>query len=192
MTCDEARKWFTAYIRDELDPILKNEIAEHLARCERCRRDADVERLLLSGDRHAPAEPPINRELITEIQQFLTAFGPGALHCESPQIIRITHTVIQQAIRDNASDISLEPAKFGISVRYKVNGSLRDVMQLPKYIQEPLISRFKIMGDLDHTRHNMHQSGHIPVHWGDKDYMLFISCDPAEHGEMVEIRITRG
>jgi type IV pilus assembly protein PilB len=64
-------------------------------------------------------------------------------------IIRIAHTIVQQAIKERATDIHIEPEKRGVRIRFRIDGVLNEIMQVPKHIQAPLISRFKIMADLN-------------------------------------------
>jgi len=108
---------------------------------------------------------------------------------EEAPIIRIAHTIIQQAIRDAASDIHVEPDRRGVRVRYRIDGVLHEVMPLPKYIQAPLISRLKIMADMNIAERRVPQDGRIPIRWENKDYDLRVSCLPTIHGEKIVMRI---
>jgi type IV pilus assembly protein PilB len=108
---------------------------------------------------------------------------------EEAPIIRIAHTVIQQAIRDGASDIHVEPDRRGMRARYRIDDVLHEVMQLPKYIQAPLVSRLKIMADLNIAERRVPQDGRIPIRWDNKDYDLRVSCLPTVHGEKIVMRV---
>ncbi|HOM72859.1 MAG TPA: ATPase, T2SS/T4P/T4SS family, partial [Armatimonadota bacterium] len=108
---------------------------------------------------------------------------------EEAPIIRIAHTIIQQAIKDAASDIHVEPDRRGVRVRYRIDGVLHEVMPLPKYIQAPLISRLKIMSDMNIAERRVPQDGRIPIRWDNKDYDLRVSCLPTIHGEKIVMRI---
>ncbi|MBI2844420.1 MAG: Flp pilus assembly complex ATPase component TadA [Armatimonadetes bacterium] len=108
---------------------------------------------------------------------------------EEAPIIRIAHTIIQQAIRDAASDIHVEPDRRGVRVRYRIDGVLHEVMPLPKYIQAPLISRMKIMADMNIAERRVPQDGRIPIRWDNKDYDMRVSCLPTVHGEKIVMRI---
>ena len=108
---------------------------------------------------------------------------------EEAPIIRIAETVIIQAIRDEASDIHVEPDRRTVRVRYRIDGVLHEVMPLPKYIEKPLVSRFKIMSDMDIAERRVPQDGHIPITWEKKDYDLRVSCLPTIHGEKIVMRI---
>ncbi|MEN6520638.1 MAG: ATPase, T2SS/T4P/T4SS family [Armatimonadota bacterium] len=108
---------------------------------------------------------------------------------EEAPIIRIAHTIIQQAIRDASSDIHVEPDRRGVRVRYRIDGVLHEVMPLPKYIQAPLISRLKIMADMNIAERRVPQDGRIPIRWENKDYDLRVSCLPTIHGEKIVMRV---
>jgi type IV pilus assembly protein PilB len=108
---------------------------------------------------------------------------------EEAPIIRIAHTIVQQAIRDSASDIHVEPDRRGVRVRYRIDGVLHEVMPLPKYIQAPLISRLKIMADMNIAERRIPQDGRIPIRWENKDYDLRVSCLPTVHGEKIVMRV---
>ena len=108
---------------------------------------------------------------------------------EEAPIIRIAYTIVQQAIRDGASDIHVEPDKRMVRVRYRSDGVLHEVMPLPKYIEKPLVSRFKIMSDMNIAERRVPQDGRIPIVWEGKDYDLRVSCLPTIHGEKVVMRI---
>ncbi len=108
---------------------------------------------------------------------------------EEAPIIRIAYTIIQRAIVDGASDIHIEPDRRGVRVRYRIDGVLHEVMPLPKYIDKPLISRFKIMSDMNIAERRVPQDGRIPIRWDNKDYDLRVSCLPTVHGEKIVMRI---
>jgi type IV pilus assembly protein PilB len=108
---------------------------------------------------------------------------------EEAPIIRIAHTIVQQAIRDSASDIHVEPDRRGVRVRYRIDGVLHEIMPLPKYIQAPLISRLKIMSDMNIAERRIPQDGRIPIRWDNKDYDLRVSCLPTIHGEKIVMRV---
>ena len=104
-------------------------------------------------------------------------------------IIRIAHTIIQQAVRDDASDIHVEPGLNKVRVRYRIDGVLHEVMKLPKHIHPPLISRYKIMSEMNIAERRVPQDGRIPISFGGKDYDLRVNCLPTLLGEKIVMRI---
>ena len=108
---------------------------------------------------------------------------------EQAPIIRVANTVIQQAIRVGASDIHIEPDRRHMRIRYRVDGVLHEEMTIPKYIQAPLVSRFKIMADMNIAERRVPQDGRIPVRLEAKDYDLRVNCLPTLYGEKIVCRI---
>jgi len=108
---------------------------------------------------------------------------------EQAPIIRVANTIIQQAIRVEASDIHVEPDRRQVRIRYRVDGVLHEEMTVPKYIQAPLISRFKIMAEMNIAERRIPQDGRIPVRLDNKDYDLRVSCLPTIYGEKIVCRI---
>ncbi|MDI6827952.1 MAG: ATPase, T2SS/T4P/T4SS family, partial [Armatimonadota bacterium] len=108
---------------------------------------------------------------------------------EEAPIIRAANTIIQQAIQQEASDIHVEPDRRHVRVRYRMDGVLHEEMTLPKYIQAPLISRFKIMAEMNIAERRIPQDGRIAVRANGKDYDLRVSCLPTIYGEKIVCRI---
>jgi type IV pilus assembly protein PilB len=108
---------------------------------------------------------------------------------EEAPVVRVANAIIQQAIKERASDIHLEPGQKGIRVRYRVDGVLHEAMSLPKYIQPPLVSRFKIMAGMNIAERRIPQDGRIPIRYESKDYDLRVSCLPNYWAEKIVCRI---
>ena len=111
----------------------------------------------------------------------------GVSGADEAPIVRLATTIIQQAIKDGASDIHIEPDKRGMRVRYRIDGVLHETMQMPKYIQMPLTARYKIMSEMNIAERRIPQDGRIAVRYKDKDYDLRVSCLPNLFGEKIEI-----
>ena len=104
-------------------------------------------------------------------------------------IVRLAYSIIQLAIKDGASDIHIEPQRDNVRVRYRIDGVLHEVMPLPKYVDKPLTSRFKIMSDMNIAEKRAPQDGRIGIMLDKKDYDLRVSCLPTVHGEKIVMRI---
>lgn len=104
-------------------------------------------------------------------------------------IIKLANAVIQTAINDRASDIHVEPSVRGVRVRYRIDGVLMEAMNLPKNLQAPLISRFKIMADMNIAERRVPQDGRIEVRSTGKEYDLRVSTIPCPFGEKIVMRI---
>jgi len=104
-------------------------------------------------------------------------------------IIRIAHAVIQEAVKAGASDIHIEPSPRHVRIRYRVDGVMHEVMQMPKYIHPPLISRYKIMAEMNIAERRVPQDGRIGINFQSKDFDLRVSCLPTLNGEKIVMRI---
>lgn len=107
---------------------------------------------------------------------------------EAP-IVRVVNLIISQAINDKASDIHIEPEAKAVRVRYRVDGVLHDVMQPPKHIQAPMVSRIKIMANMDIAERRVPQDGKIHLRHDNREFDLRVSTVPCVHGEKVVMRI---
>ncbi len=107
---------------------------------------------------------------------------------EAP-IIKITKVLIQRAIQERASDIHVEPYQDRVRIRYRIDGMLHDIMPLPKYIHAPLVSRLKIMSDMNIAERRVPQDGRIHVRHSQRDYDLRVSVIPTTLGEKCVMRI---
>ena len=107
---------------------------------------------------------------------------------EAP-IIKIAKVLIQRAIQELASDIHIEPYQNGVRIRYRIDGILYDIMQVPKYVHAPLVSRVKIMSDMNIAERRVPQDGRIHVRHAQRDYDLRVSVIPTTLGEKAVMRI---
>jgi type IV pilus assembly protein PilB len=107
---------------------------------------------------------------------------------EAP-VVRIVNLLISQAIGDGASDIHVEPHRRTLQIRYRVDGILRDAMAPPKAMQQAMISRIKIMANLDIAERRLPQDGRIHVVIEGREYDLRVSTLPTVFGEKVVMRI---
>ena len=107
---------------------------------------------------------------------------------EAP-IIRIAKIVIQRAVQERASDIHVEPGREGVRVRYRIDGVLHEILTLPGYVHAPLISRLKIMGNMNIAERRVPQDGRIHIRHMGEDYDLRVSTIPTTLGEKCVMRI---
>ncbi|MER3414220.1 MAG: type II secretion system protein GspE [Armatimonadota bacterium] len=108
---------------------------------------------------------------------------------EQAPIIRLANALIQQAIVDRASDIHIEPQQRGVRVRYRIDGVLHETMTVPKNLQAPLVSRYKIMADMNIAERRLPQDGRIEIRHSGKEYDLRVSSIPTPWGEKIVMRI---
>jgi type IV pilus assembly protein PilB len=108
---------------------------------------------------------------------------------EEAPVVRVVNQVISQAIKSGASDIHIEPHLRDVKVRFRVDGLLQDIMASPKAVQAALISRVKILANLDIAERRLPQDGHIHMRVESKELDFRISTLPTVHGEKIVIRI---
>lgn len=108
---------------------------------------------------------------------------------ELPPVVRFANTVLADAIKMKASDVHIEPQKDNVVIRYRVDGIMREIMQIDKQIHLSLVSRIKIISNMDISIRRKPQDGKAQVKVGDSRYDLRISTLPASYGEKVTIRI---
>ncbi len=107
---------------------------------------------------------------------------------DSP-ISRALSTILEYAVRARASDVHIEPLESSLKIRCRIDGVLREIMQLPKSIEPALISRIKILSNLKIDEHRIPQDGQFAVHVANKDVDLRIAISPVVWGEQVVIRL---
>ena len=108
---------------------------------------------------------------------------------ETPPIIRMVDSVIIHGIESRASDIHIEPHDRTVKLRERIDGLMRDVMQLPKWVQGAVTSRIKIMSKMDIAERRVPQDGRIQVRIGSRELDMRISTLPTQYGEKVVMRI---
>lgn len=108
---------------------------------------------------------------------------------EEAPIIRLLNAILQQAVKERASDIHIEPYEKELDVRMRVDGILHRVLTPPKIIQDALISRVKIMADLDIAEKRLPQDGRIRLLIGGRDIDIRVSIIPTTFGERAVLRL---
>ena len=104
-------------------------------------------------------------------------------------IIRLANSIIQVAIADRASDIHVEPGVRAVRVRLRIDGVLTEAMTVPRNLMAPLISRFKIMAEMNIAERRIPQDGRIEVRHNSKEIDLRVSSIPTPFGEKIVMRI---
>jgi type IV pilus assembly protein PilB len=127
-------------------------------------------------------------EVAREISEEVNLDQLAASSEEAP-VIKLANLIIVQAIKDRSSDIHIEPFEKTVRLRYRIDGGLLDVTPPPKNMQVPLISRLKIMSNLDIAERRLPQDGRMRVKVGGRDVDLRVSILPTVHGEKCVLRI---
>ncbi|MBN1104480.1 MAG: type II secretion system ATPase GspE, partial [Deltaproteobacteria bacterium] len=107
---------------------------------------------------------------------------------EAP-IIRLVNLILTQALRRGASDIHIEPYEKVIVVRFRIDGILYEVFSLPKKFHAPVVSRLKVMAELDIAEKRVPQDGRIKIRVANRSVDLRVSIIPMAYGERIVLRI---
>ena len=126
---------------------------------------------------------------LSRMMQALPAIEDLLETSDDAPIIRMLNALLTQAVRDGASDIHIEPYERHSSVRFRVDGSLRNVVQPNRALHAALISRLKIMADLDIAEKRLPQDGRISLRIGTRAVDVRVSTLPSAHGERAVLRL---
>jgi general secretion pathway protein E len=104
-------------------------------------------------------------------------------------IIKLINAILTQAVKDNASDIHIEPFENRLVVRFRVDGVLREVLQSKRAVAPLVVSRIKVMSKLDIAEKRLPQDGRISLRVAGRSVDVRVSTIPAGHGERVVLRL---
>jgi general secretion pathway protein E len=126
----------------------------------------------------------IASELISEPEDLLDSSE------ESAPIIRLVNSLLQQAVKERASDIHIEPQEKDLVVRFRVDDLLHEpIRALPRRMQQAIVTRIKIMGRLDIAEKRLPQDGRIVLKIAGRDYDVRLSTLPTQYGERCVLRL---
>ncbi|TFB65876.1 GspE/PulE family protein [Cryobacterium sp. Hz9] len=148
--------------------------------------------LLAAITRHHRADDELSN-LTTTLEEenapeAVTMGGPESTDDSAP-IVRFVNLLVSQAIQDLASDIHIEPGEHSLRVRYRIDGVLHEMQTAPKNIQNGVISRLKIMSDIDIAERRKPQDGRMTVRHAGRQIDLRVATLPTVWGEKVVMRI---
>jgi type IV pilus assembly protein PilB len=156
----------------EVKPVVatKSDVAAAINRFYRA--DSDLDDLTMALDNDDSAELEGLKEVV-----------------EDAPIVRFVNLLITQAINDRASDIHLEPTERDLRVRFRIDGVLHEIMRSPRNIQAGVISRLKIMADINIAERRIPQDGRLSVNITGKKIDLRVATLPTVWGEKVVMRV---
>lgn len=108
---------------------------------------------------------------------------------EAPPVIKLVNMMIIEAVRQEASDIHIEPEEDKLRIRFRIDGLLHERNGPPKYLQSAVVSRIKIMSELDISEKRIPQDGRIQMKMEGRDIDIRVSCVPTIYGENVVLRL---
>lgn len=108
---------------------------------------------------------------------------------KEPVVIKVVNLMILEALREGASDIHIEPGEEKLKARFRVDGILHEAVSLPKHLQSAVISRIKILANLDIAERRVPQDGRFNLRMEGKEIDIRVSCFPTLYGENVVLRL---
>ncbi len=158
----------------------RQEIRDALAHCYRLQESLD------EFLQNIPDEGKVS---ITELMDDGVDLKRLAGESELPPVVRLADMLLIEGIRSGASDIHVEPAGNAVKIRYRIDGMLEAAFGFPKWVQNALLGRLKIMAKLDIAERRVPQDGRVQVRHGDRIVDLRVSSLPTHHGEKITMRI---
>jgi type IV pilus assembly protein PilB len=132
------------------------------------------------------AEVGESAEDIPDVEESLTDIRDAT---EEAPIVKLVNSVIAQSVDDSASDIHFEPQAKDLVVRFRIDGVLHEIMSIPRRMQSGVLSRLKIMADLDIAERRVPQDGRIGLMVGGKPIDMRVATLPTVYGEKVVMRL---
>jgi len=130
-------------------------------------------------------------DILGQLDAGADEFDPANAEAEanSAPIIRYVDLVLYQAIKEKASDIHFEPFEKDFKIRYRVDGALYEMAPPPVHLALPIISRIKVMANMNIAERRIPQDGRIVKQIGEKQVDMRVSTLPTHHGESVVLRV---
>lgn len=116
-------------------------------------------------------------------------FGEIAQEAQGVPVVRLVSTIIEGAVNSGATDVHLDPQEPEMRVRYRIDGVLHDVMSIAPDIESAVVSRVKILADIDITETRHPQDGHIRMDIGESEFDIRVATLPTYLGERVVLRL---
>ncbi len=152
---------------------------------------ADVEGLLtrLGTLQSAAAEAVITEDAAEEEEEALAGVSEMQASAEDAPVIKLVYSILAQAVGEGASDVHLEPGEGELRIRFRVDGVLKESAHVPKRMIGAVISRLKIMSELDIAEKRIPQDGRVSVVVDERRIDLRVTTLPTQRGEGATIRI---
>jgi general secretion pathway protein E len=184
-------------VRSSADPLGVAEVRRYLGVPLKLERVSDerFEELLqrsYEGGNNAAAEAAEGLEGDTDLAHIAEELPEPSDLLESEDdapIIKLINAVLTQAVRENASDIHIEPFENRLVIRFRVDGVLREVLQSRRALSPIVVSRIKVMSKLDIAEKRLPQDGRMSLKVAGRPVDVRVSTIPAGHGERVVLRL---
>lgn len=150
---------------------------------------ADLDRVIEKYYSNIITQRALNEFSDTYISPEEDVYSEEMPEVATAPIVKLINSIIEQAMRANASDIHIEPSCDDISVRFRIDGDLKEIMTFPKSNLSAVVTRAKIIGKMDIAEKRIPQDGRIEMKFSDKEIDLRISTLPTVYGEKIVLRI---
>ncbi|MCC6932046.1 MAG: type II/IV secretion system protein [Deltaproteobacteria bacterium] len=111
------------------------------------------------------------------------------IRSDTPPIVKLVNKIIADAIKKEASDVHIEPTNEGLNIRFRIDGVLQDIFDVPRRLQPLVVSRIKILAGMDIAERRKPQDGRLRVSTAGAKIDLRASCVPTAHGEKIVLRL---
>lgn len=122
-------------------------------------------------------------------QEEETSDAELKVQAEDAPVIQLVNLILLRAVQSRASDIHIEPGEKSVSVRLRIDGVMRDIAPPPKGLFLPVVSRIKIMSNMDIAEHRVPQDGRARIKLQNKEIDLRVNTLPTVHGEKIVLRL---
>jgi type IV pilus assembly protein PilB len=141
----------------------------------------------------APSPPPATKPKAETMEHSMVTepkrFEDIARDAQGVPVVKLVTTIIEGAVNSGATDVHLDPQEPEMRVRYRIDGVLHDIMSIPREIESAVVSRIKILADIDITETRHPQDGHIGLEVGKKEFDVRVATLPTFLGERVVLRL---
>ncbi|SDB34535.1 type II secretion system protein E (GspE) [Desulfonatronum thiosulfatophilum] len=108
---------------------------------------------------------------------------------EEVPVIRLVNSILAQAVREKVSDVHISPEKNAVQIRFRIDGKLQEIPSPPKSMHLPLVSRLKILSNMDIANSRIPQDGRFTINMQDREVNVRVSSLPTIHGENMVLRL---
>lgn len=140
-------------------------------------------------DMHYGHDSSAIHEILTELDSSLSDLSNVENEANATPIIKYVDLVLDQAVKEKASDIHFEPFEGDFKIRYRVDGALIEMAPPPASLAHPIISRVKVMANMNIAERRVPQDGRIVMMSGEKQVDMRVSSLPTQYGESVVCRV---
>lgn len=164
----------------DIKPVVCTETDINAAIGQHVKMDSSVEEMM---------ESAVEEDKEVEAADRLVAIAEEAEAGEEAPIVKLVNVMITEAARSRAADIHIEPQENDVRVRYRIDGVLHEVMRSPKKVQTGMLTRLKIMANLDIAERRVPQDGRFSLIVDKKPVDFRVASLPTIHGEKIVLRL---